>query len=48
MHACGHDMHVTAMIGAVEKLVSERSDWSGTLVVLIQPAEEYGAGRARC
>ncbi|KQY74149.1 amidohydrolase [Microbacterium sp. Root1433D1] len=44
MHACGHDMHVTAMIGAVEKLVSERSGWSGTLVVLIQPAEEYGAG----
>lgn len=44
MHACGHDMHVTAMIGAVEKLVAERGDWSGTLVVLIQPAEEYGAG----
>jgi amidohydrolase len=44
MHACGHDMHVTAMIGAVEKLVAERADWSGTLVVLIQPAEEYGAG----
>ncbi|KNY05316.1 amidohydrolase [Microbacterium sp. GCS4] len=44
MHACGHDMHVTAMIGAVEKLVADRDDWSGTLVVLIQPAEEYGAG----
>ena len=44
MHACGHDMHVTAMIGAVERLVAERADWSGTLVVLIQPAEEYGAG----
>ncbi|MFK4759510.1 amidohydrolase [Microbacterium sp. ZW T5_45] len=44
MHACGHDMHVTAMIGAVEKLVSERAEWAGTLVVLIQPAEEYGAG----
>ncbi|MCK2035413.1 amidohydrolase [Microbacterium sp. SSW1-49] len=44
MHACGHDMHVTAMIGAVEKLVAERADWTGTLVVLIQPAEEYGAG----
>ncbi|WP_404437074.1 amidohydrolase [Microbacterium aerolatum] len=44
MHACGHDMHVTAMIGAVERLVSERDSWSGTLVVLIQPAEEYGAG----
>lgn len=44
MHACGHDMHVTAMIGAVERLVADRADWSGTLVVLIQPAEEYGAG----
>lgn len=44
MHACGHDMHVTAMIGAVERLVADRDDWSGTLVVLIQPAEEYGAG----
>ncbi|MBO0980690.1 amidohydrolase [Microbacterium sp. SD291] len=44
MHACGHDMHVTAMIGAVERLVAERDSWSGTVVVLIQPAEEYGAG----
>ncbi len=44
MHACGHDMHVTAMIGAVERLVADREDWSGTVVVLIQPAEEYGAG----
>lgn len=44
MHACGHDMHVTAMIGAVERLVAQRAEWSGTLVVLIQPAEEYGAG----
>lgn len=44
MHACGHDMHVTAMIGAVEKLVSDRDAWKGTVVVVIQPAEEYGAG----
>ena len=44
MHACGHDMHVTAMIGAVERLVNTRDEWSGTLVVLIQPAEEFGAG----
>lgn len=44
MHACGHDMHVTAIIGAVERLVAERESWHGTVVVLIQPAEEYGAG----
>jgi len=44
MHACGHDMHVTAMIGAVEELVRTRDEWSGTLVVVIQPAEEFGAG----
>ena len=44
MHACGHDMHVTAMIGAVERLVADRENWQGTVVVIIQPAEEYGAG----
>ncbi|MGB4134947.1 MAG: amidohydrolase, partial [Microbacterium sp.] len=44
MHACGHDMHVTAMIGAVERLAAERDQWHGTLVVVIQPAEEYGEG----
>ncbi|MFE6736100.1 amidohydrolase [Microbacterium sp. NPDC057650] len=44
MHACGHDMHVTAMIGAVERLIADREQWRGTLVVVIQPAEEYGQG----
>ncbi|MGN8026611.1 amidohydrolase [Microbacterium sp. 22242] len=44
MHACGHDMHVTAMIGAVEELARTKDDWSGTLVVVIQPAEEVGGG----
>lgn len=44
MHACGHDMHVTALIGAVERLVTERDDWAGTVVAVLQPAEELGAG----
>lgn len=44
MHACGHDVHVTALLGAVERLVAERSDWSGTLIALFQPAEERGGG----
>ncbi|MFE1646333.1 amidohydrolase [Microbacterium sp. P01] len=44
MHACGHDMHVTAMLGALEHLVNAKDEWSGTVVAVFQPAEEYGAG----
>ena len=44
MHACGHDVHVTCLIGAVERLLAERASWSGTLVALFQPAEEQGGG----
>ncbi len=44
MHACGHDMHVTCLLGALERLAATRSEWSGTVVAVFQPAEEYGAG----
>jgi amidohydrolase len=44
MHACGHDMHITAMLGALERLVATKDEWAGTIVAVFQPAEEYGAG----
>jgi hippurate hydrolase len=44
MHACGHDIHITCLIGAVERLAAERGEWGGTLVALFQPAEEHGGG----
>jgi amidohydrolase len=43
-HACGHDMHATCLIGAAERLTQTRDEWSGTLLVVFQPAEELGLG----
>ncbi|KAH7312039.1 amidohydrolase [Rhexocercosporidium sp. MPI-PUGE-AT-0058] len=44
MHACGHDMHMTCLLAASEVLVKAKDIWSGTLIVLFQPAEERGSG----
>jgi hippurate hydrolase len=44
MHACGHDMHVTALAAAVDTLAQGRDRWRGTLLVIGQPAEETAAG----
>lgn len=44
MHACGHDMHVTWLIGAATLFAQHRHSWRGTLMPLFQPAEETGEG----
>ncbi len=44
MHACGHDTHMTAWIETARLLAARRGEWSGTLVMVAQPAEEMGLG----
>ncbi|HZN69731.1 MAG TPA: amidohydrolase [Tepidisphaeraceae bacterium] len=44
MHACGHDVHVTCLIGAARALAELKDRWKGTLVLIGQPAEEIGMG----
>jgi metal-dependent amidase/aminoacylase/carboxypeptidase family protein len=46
-HACGHDIHISCLLGAVEALYAARKSWSGTLVFAFQPAEERGTGAQR-
>jgi amidohydrolase len=40
MHACGHDAHVTWMLGAAKIMITLKNEWKGTLIFLAQPAEE--------
>ncbi|MDK2767278.1 MAG: amidohydrolase [Sphingomonas sp.] len=44
MHACGHDVHITSMIGTARQLAKLKSRWKGTVVFVVQPAEERIGG----
>ncbi len=44
MHACGHDVHMTVLVGTARQLSRARDQWRGTLILIGQPAEERGAG----
>ena len=44
MHACGHDIHMTAWVGVARALGSRKAEWHGTLIMVAQPAEEIVGG----
>ena len=44
MHACGHDIHITNLIGTARWFAAHKDQWKGTLIFLGQPAEERGSG----
>ncbi|MFJ3714265.1 amidohydrolase [Streptomyces sp. NPDC090057] len=44
MHACGHDVHATCLLGTMALLAGARDEWAGTVLAVFQPAEELGQG----
>jgi len=44
MHACGHDMHMTTLVGVARYMAANKDLWSGRLMLIGQPAEERGSG----
>ena len=44
MHACGHDVHITSLVGTARQMAQRKDQWSGTLMLVAQPAEEGGGG----
>ena len=46
MHACGHDVHITSLVGTAELMAAKRDQWRGTLMLIGQPAEERVMGAA--
>jgi hippurate hydrolase len=44
MHACGHDLHITSLVGTARMLARLKDAWSGTVVFVGQPAEERSGG----
>ena len=46
MHACGHDVHITSLVGTAQIMADRRDEWQGTLMLIGQPAEERVMGAA--
>ena len=44
MHACGHDVHITSLVGTARQMAARTGDWTGTLMLIVQPAEERVLG----
>jgi len=44
MHACGHDVHITSLVGTARQMAARRDEWKGTLMLVVQPAEERVLG----